>query len=242
MGRNRRRYPADPMKGRVQLWSSHYAPEPTGIGPVSRVLATALAASDWDVEVIAAHPHYPERGNGGRLRPSRELRDGIPVLRLPIYAARDSAGARLLQETSFTLCLLAALPFLGRPPLRSPDVIVAASPSFLSLLQAIVAARPQTSPGHWLHDLLPDSAHHHGPAPGGRVPRSGRRDELEPDDLRSSRKDDRSPRRPFRDKREARVCPSRRGRADLGPRSAGDGANTQASEQRAGRARHRSWE
>jgi colanic acid biosynthesis glycosyl transferase WcaI len=146
------------MKGRVQLWSSHYVPEPTGIGPVSHILATSLAGLDWGVEVIAAQPHYPDPGIA-RFRPSRELRDGIPVIRLPIYAPRESAGARLMQESSFALGLLAALPFLGRPPLPRPDVMVAASPSFLSLLPAMLAARTQGAPLIlWLHDILPDGA------------------------------------------------------------------------------------
>jgi putative colanic acid biosynthesis glycosyltransferase WcaI len=147
------------MKGRVQLWSSHYAPEPTGIGPVSRILATSLTASDWEVEVIAAQPHYPDPSDHPRLRPSRELRDGIPVLRFPIYSPRGSAGARLLQESTYSLGLLASLPLLGRPPLPRPDVMVAASPSFLSLLPAMLAARTQGAPlVLWLHDLLPDGA------------------------------------------------------------------------------------
>jgi colanic acid biosynthesis glycosyl transferase WcaI len=148
------------MKGRVQLWSSHYAPEPTGIGPVSRTLATSLSDGGWSVEVIAAQPHYPDpAADGRRRRPLRERRDGIPVTRFPIFASRESAAARLLQESSYTLGLLAALPFLGRPPLTRPDVMVAASPSFLSLLPAMLAARAQRVPTVlWLHDILPDGA------------------------------------------------------------------------------------
>ena len=50
--------PAPPL--RVQLWSYNYDPEPTGIGPLSRVLAQALSQRGHRVEVVAAHPHYPE--------------------------------------------------------------------------------------------------------------------------------------------------------------------------------------
>src|SRR5205085_10210947 len=45
---------------RIQLWSAHYEPEPTGIGPMSRTFVDALRSRGHDVEVIAAHPHYPD--------------------------------------------------------------------------------------------------------------------------------------------------------------------------------------
>lgn len=67
---------------RIQLWSYNYDPEPQGIAPLSATLARALAARGHELLVVAAHPHYPEPAWGLRLRPYRERRDGIPVLRL----------------------------------------------------------------------------------------------------------------------------------------------------------------
>ena len=69
---------------RLQLWSYNYAPEVTGIAPVSEVWAKAMMERGHDVEVVAAWPHYPEPKWEHPRRPYRELRDGIPVTRLPL--------------------------------------------------------------------------------------------------------------------------------------------------------------
>jgi putative colanic acid biosynthesis glycosyltransferase WcaI len=145
------------MKGtmlRIQLWSYNYDPEPTGIGPVSRAWAEGLRDRGHQVEVIAAHPHYPEPVWGSKVLPYREIRNGIPVLRLPLWIGRDTAAERYRQELSFMGAQFAALPALHRP-----DVLVSASPSFPALLPAIVNARMRRTPWIlWLHDILPDGA------------------------------------------------------------------------------------
>ncbi|HEV2813930.1 MAG TPA: glycosyltransferase family 4 protein [Solirubrobacteraceae bacterium] len=139
---------------RIQLWSYNYDPEPTGIGPVSKVWAEGLRDRGHDVDVVAAHPHYPEPRWGTRVRPYREERNGIPVLRLPLWIGRDSALERYRQELSFMAAQFAAIPALG-----SPDVVVSASPSFPALLPAIVNRRARRLPWVlWLHDILPDGA------------------------------------------------------------------------------------
>ncbi len=138
----------------VQLWSYNYDPEPTGIGPVSRTWAEGLRDRGHQVEVVAAHPHYPEPVWGSRMLPYRETRNGIPVLRLPLWIGRDTAVERYRQELSFMGAQFAALPALPRP-----DVLVSASPSFPALLPAIVNARARHTPWVlWLHDILPDGA------------------------------------------------------------------------------------
>jgi colanic acid biosynthesis glycosyl transferase WcaI len=139
---------------RVQLWSYNYDPEPMGIGPVSTVLARELTSLGNQVDVVAAHPHYPEPEWGRRWRPYREVRDGIPVLRLPLVIGRASAAQRYRQELSFLLSQSTATPFCGRP-----DVLLSASPSFPALLPAMLNARARRIPWVvWLHDILPDGA------------------------------------------------------------------------------------
>ena len=139
---------------RIQLWSYNYDPEPTGIGIVSTVWAKGLRDRGHHVEVVAAHPHYPEPQWGTRLLPYREVRDGIDVLRLPLWIGRETAAARYRQELTFTAAQTAAMPFLSRP-----DVLVSASPSFPALLPAILNVRSRRIPWVlWLHDLLPDGA------------------------------------------------------------------------------------
>lgn len=142
------------MSLKIQLWSYNYDPEPTGIGPVSRAWAEGLRDRGHIVEVVAAHPHYPEPIWGSRITPYREVRSGIPVLRLPLWIGRDTATERYRQELSFMTSQFAALPALSRP-----DVLVSASPSFPALFPAIVSIRMRRTPWVlWLHDILPDGA------------------------------------------------------------------------------------
>src|SRR3954470_15116394 len=94
--------PSAPSAGlRVQLWSYNYDPEPTGIGPVSTVLAEGLRDRGHQVDVVAAHPHYPEPRWGMRKRPYREVRNGIPVLRLPLWVGRATRMERYRQEFTY---------------------------------------------------------------------------------------------------------------------------------------------
>jgi colanic acid biosynthesis glycosyl transferase WcaI len=145
----------EPSHGlRIQLWSYNYDPEPTAIAPVSKVWARELTRLGHQVEVVAAHPHYPEPIWGKARRPYREERHGIPVLRLPLMVGRATAAERYRQELSFTAAQTLAVPFLGRP-----DVLVSTSPSFPALAPAILDSRARRIPWVlWLHDILPDGA------------------------------------------------------------------------------------
>jgi colanic acid biosynthesis glycosyl transferase WcaI len=139
---------------RIQLWSYNYAPEPTGIAPVSTVWAEAMQGLGHDVEVVAAFPHYPEPIWRHPRRPYRETINGIRVTRLPLWVGRASAAQRIRQELSFAAAQTAAIPFL-----RRPDVMVAVSPSFPALLPATIYGRLRKVPWVlWLHDVLPDGA------------------------------------------------------------------------------------
>lgn len=149
---------------RIQLWSYNYDPEPMGIGPVSRAWATSLSSLGHRVEVVAAHPHYPRPEWGSRLVPYREVREGVPVTRLPLSIGRETGAERMKQELSFLAAQTLASPFLG-----TPDVLVSVSPSFPALLPAMIAARARRIPWVlWLQDILPDGA-----AATGYVERSG---------------------------------------------------------------------
>lgn len=139
---------------KLQLWSCNYAPEPTGIAPVSTVVAEAMSARGHDVQVVAAHAHYPSPIWGPRLMPYRDDRNGVRVLRLPLWAGRSTSVQRIRQEMTFTLAQFAGLPAIGRP-----DVMLVVSPSFPALLPAITNARARRLPWVlWLQDILPDGA------------------------------------------------------------------------------------
>jgi colanic acid biosynthesis glycosyl transferase WcaI len=139
---------------KIQLWSYNYDPEPTGIAPLSKVLAHQLRDRGQEVTVVAAHPHYPEPRWGTRVRPYRERRDGIEVLRLPIWPGRANAIQRIRQELTFVGALTGVATLLPRP-----DAVLAVSPSFPGLAPAMAFSRLRRVPWvMWLQDILPDGA------------------------------------------------------------------------------------
>jgi colanic acid biosynthesis glycosyl transferase WcaI len=145
--------------GHLQLWSANFAPEPTGIAPVSTVLADELVERGWEVDVVANHPHYPDPRWGARRWPYRQRHGDMKILRLPLLIGRETAKQRLLQEMSIVSSYLAATPILGPPLLRKPDVLLVVSPPFPALLAAVINGRLRGLPWvYWMHDLLPDGA------------------------------------------------------------------------------------
>ena len=149
---------------RIQLWTRHYAPEPTGNAPLAEIWAKEMVRRGHEVEVVAAHPHYPQPDWGKRTMPYREVRDGIPVTRLPLFIGRRLKSERFIQEMSFTAGQAAAAPFLG-----TPDVLVSITPSFTALLPGLVNSKLRRIPWIlWVQDILPDGA-----ATTGYVDRSG---------------------------------------------------------------------
>jgi colanic acid biosynthesis glycosyl transferase WcaI len=124
------------------------------MGPIAALWAREMAARGHDVEVVAAHPHYPPDVWPQRLRPYREKRDGIRVLRLPLWIGHGTGFQRIREEFTYAVSAAAAAPFA-----RRPDVIVAVSPAFLALAPTMVNAGIRRRPWVlWLQDILPDAA------------------------------------------------------------------------------------
>jgi colanic acid biosynthesis glycosyl transferase WcaI len=139
---------------RIQLWTYFYDPEPQGIAPLSTILARELQARGNDVLVVAAHPHYPEPVWGSARRPYRERRDGIPVLRLPLWIGRSSTYERIREELTYALMQTTVLPVL--PP---ADVLIAVTPCFPALAPAMAFSRFRKIPWvMWLQDIVSDAA------------------------------------------------------------------------------------
>lgn len=156
---------------RIQLWTSHYAPQPSGIAPLAATIAIALHGRGHRVDVVCAHPYYPERRWGTRYRPYFETRDGLSVRRLPLLGERTSVRGRIAQELSFSAALAVTAPRLDRA-----DAIVAISPSFAALAPALAASRLRRIPlVLWLQDILPDGATVTGIVKDGAAIRAARR-------------------------------------------------------------------
>jgi colanic acid biosynthesis glycosyl transferase WcaI len=139
---------------RLQLWSWNYEPEHTAMGPMAARWAEAMSARGHQVEVVTAHPHYPGPLWGRRLRPYRETRNGISILRLPLLIGHRTTSARILEEATYALSAGVAAARAS-----APDAAVAVSPSFLGLFPVLASARHRRFPWIlWLEDILPDAA------------------------------------------------------------------------------------
>jgi colanic acid biosynthesis glycosyl transferase WcaI len=153
---------------RLQLWSWNYEPEPTAMGPIAARWAEAMSARGHQVEVVTAHPHYPGPLWGRRVRPYRETRDGIPILRLPLVIGHRTTGERIMEEATYAAAAAAAA---ARP--SAPDAAIAVSPSFLGLFPVLTSARLRRFPWIlWLEDILPDAAATTGLLRDGRALRT----------------------------------------------------------------------
>ncbi len=124
------------------------------MGPIAAVWARELRARGHDVSVVTAQPHYPAELFRQRAGPLREVREGVPVLRLPLLIGHRTAARRIAEEATYAASVGAALPFLA-----PVDAAVVVSPSFLALGPILVDARLRGTPWIlWLQDILPDAA------------------------------------------------------------------------------------
>lgn len=124
------------------------------MGPISALWAREMRDRGHEVEVIAAHPHYPAGVWKQRVGPYREVRDGIRVTRLPLWIGHATTRQRVIEELTYMVAAAVAKPFM-----RRPDAIVTVSPAFLALLPAIMNVRVRRIPWVlWLQDIFPDAA------------------------------------------------------------------------------------
>jgi colanic acid biosynthesis glycosyl transferase WcaI len=124
------------------------------MGPIATAWAIGMRDRGHDVEVITAHPHYPAGMWPRRMAPCRELRDGIPITRLPLVSGKRTGVARAIEEVTYAVSAAGAVAVM-----RRADAVVAVSPSFLGLAAVMAHARLRSIPWVlWLQDILPDAA------------------------------------------------------------------------------------
>jgi colanic acid biosynthesis glycosyl transferase WcaI len=134
----------------VLVISFYYAPDETGVAPYSSALARGLVQRGHRVRAIVGYPHYPQwriaEGYGGLRR--RELIEGVEVVRVRHPVPRSSTGlGRIAMEAVFA----AHVATVGG---RRPDVVLAASPSLLSVASALTWRKPgSTAVGVIVQDI-----------------------------------------------------------------------------------------
>lgn len=139
---------------RILLITQWFDPEPTLKG---LLFAQELRRQGHEVEILTGFPNYP----GGKLYPGyrvrpfqREVVDGIPVLRVPLYPSHDGSGVkRALNYLSF-----AAAASIGTLFVKRPDVAYVYHPPATVGLPALVLQALRGVPFVYdIQDLWPDT-------------------------------------------------------------------------------------
>ncbi len=136
---------------KILVYSTNFAPEPTGIGKYSGEMASWLAARGHEVRAVAAPPYYPHwrvedkyRGSGYK----REHWQGVDVWRAPIWVPKSPTGlTRVLHLLSFAFT---SFPLMVRQIFWAPDLVLTVAPAFVCAPTALLTARLCGAQA-WLH-------------------------------------------------------------------------------------------
>lgn len=128
----------------------NHAPELVGIGRYTGETAAWLAARGHDVTVVTSHPYYPAwRAQGPAWRWARERRDGVRVIRCPLWVPRrPTAPRRIAHLLTFAASSTPTAIWAARR--HRPEVVIAIEPTALAAPGALAAARAAGA-RTWLH-------------------------------------------------------------------------------------------
>lgn len=150
-------------KVRFLLLNQFYAPDPAPTGQYLHDLAAALVKRGHKVCVICSRKSY----NGAASYPSREIREGVEVVRLPAsgFGRRGFAGKLSDYATFYGLLFLTLMSKRGKA-----DVILSlTTPPYIGLLGKWAAWWHRGRHAHWIMDLYPDVMFAHGMTRKGRL-------------------------------------------------------------------------
>lgn len=161
---------ADPQKLRVLFLTQGFDPEPGAIRGLP--LAKWFLGRGHEVEVITGVPNYPggKVYDGYKIRfLQREVMDGVPVIRVPLYPSHDSSTIRRI-STYVSFALSAAT--IGAFAAKRADVCFVVSPPPTLGLPAFVLKYLRRIPFvYHVSDMWPDSAVESGMLGDGRLKR-----------------------------------------------------------------------
>jgi colanic acid biosynthesis glycosyl transferase WcaI len=136
---------------RILIYSTNFAPEPTGIGKYSGEMAAWLADHGHDVRVVAAPPYYPEwRTDPKYAWPPfrREQWRGVDVWRAPLWVPKSPSGlTRIVHLLSFAIM---SFPVMIWQVFWRPDLVLTVAPAFVCAPAALLTARLARAKS-WLH-------------------------------------------------------------------------------------------
>lgn len=128
----------------------NHAPELVGIGRCTGETAAWLAARGHEVTVVTGHPYYPAwRAQGPAWRWALESREGVRVIRCPLWVPRrPTAARRIAHLLSFAASSAPTAIWAARR--HRPQVVIAIEPTALAAPGALAAARAAGA-RTWLH-------------------------------------------------------------------------------------------
>jgi colanic acid biosynthesis glycosyl transferase WcaI len=136
---------------RILIYSTNFAPEPTGIGKYSGDMAAWLADHGHEVRVVAAPPYYPGwRTDRKYVWPPfrREQWCGVDVWRTPLWVPKSPSGfTRIVHLLSFAIT---SFPIMMWQVLWRPDLVLTVAPAFVCAPAALLTARLARAKS-WLH-------------------------------------------------------------------------------------------
>jgi len=140
---------------RILILSQWFYPEPNFKG---LPFAKELRKLGHEVEVLTGFPNYPggELYNGYKIKFfQREIMDGIPILRVPLYPSHDNNSIkRIANYTSFAL----SASLMGFFLVKRPDIIyVYHPPATIGLPALFLHLLRQTPFIYDIQDLWPDT-------------------------------------------------------------------------------------
>lgn len=134
----------------IAFISQPYVPDPTSVGQHVADAASELAARGHRVMVYTARHGYE---NASVEYPSREVRDGVEVWRLPVSSfGRRSNAIRFLAGLAFTLQVAVRLSFLR----GLHTVVVSTTPPVAPIAAILVRWFRRVRVVYWVMDLNPD--------------------------------------------------------------------------------------
>lgn len=126
---------------RIVIYGMNYAPEIAGVGKYTGEIGAYLGARGCDVTVVTTTPHYPgwQVRDGYRNRFSREIRDGVSILRVPLLLRSQMRGIwRLIAPLSFAVT---SAPVVFWTILRRrPGTVICVEPTLFAAPVALLAA------------------------------------------------------------------------------------------------------
>ncbi len=153
---------------KILFYVLNYYPDQVGAGKYTSELAEYFKASGNEVKVITANPYYPEwevRSGYRKYWYTREIINGIKVLRCPIWVPKKPGGIkRILHLISFSVTSF--IPLVANV-FWKPGVVFMVEPTLFVVPQGIFISRLVRAKT-WLHvqDLEVDAAYNLQQIPG----------------------------------------------------------------------------